>query len=210
MSSPKTQNANLSIKKNPNSPKKETNVKNQKSQEKEILSMFQKSEVRNLSQLIGIDPENDSPKYLWFLSQALASELPYGWAKEIDINGVVNYHNSVTNVTTTTHPNAYKYRGTFHQLVNEDLLKGKKNEGLEKTERLAQLFQSAMKLPPDSQDQKVAIKKLKNSLQKEENENAQAYAKQMYASKIIKKLRQREEGSIMKEQLKFLMKQDPN
>lgn len=73
-------------------------------------------EVKDLAQQLGMDLEVDRD-YLWFLKEALVTILPLGWRKEANTTGLAQYHNTLTGVTTETHPLLFIFRSAYSHLL---------------------------------------------------------------------------------------------
>ena len=73
-------------------------------------------EVKDLAQQLGMDLDVDRD-YLWFLKEALVTILPLGWRKEANTTGLAQYHNTLTGVTTETHPLLFIFRSAYSHLL---------------------------------------------------------------------------------------------
>ena len=73
-------------------------------------------EVKELAVQLGMDLDVDRD-FLWFLKEALVTILPLGWRKEENTTGLAQYHNTLTGVTTETHPLLYIFRSAFSHLL---------------------------------------------------------------------------------------------
>ncbi len=91
--------------------------------DRERTVFFAKQEVEALAQDIGIDIERDKANHIWFLQQALLSELPHGWTKELDLRGNTVYHNFLNNSSSKNHPNAIRFRIAFNDLLKYSAVK---------------------------------------------------------------------------------------
>ncbi|CAG9334507.1 unnamed protein product [Blepharisma stoltei] len=79
------------------------------------------NEVKALAEQLGMDYENEGPKYEDFLANALYALLPVGWRRERDPSGRILYHNDYTNVTTEIHPLLYQFRRAFQKISTDKL-----------------------------------------------------------------------------------------
>lgn len=148
--------------------------------DKERNVYFAKEEVNKLATEIGIDMEHDKESHIWFLQQALLSELPLGWQKEQDLAGNAVYHNSYTNETSSLHPNIYKFRLAFNNILKAEASKQTiANEGMKSlTKGETILLQTQIKKLPES-EQISLVKKIKDILARGGEKAKEEIAKQL-------------------------------
>ncbi len=91
--------------------------------DKERTLVFPMAEVLKLAGEIGIDLDHDKTRHIWFLQQSLMSELPYGWQKEYDTANRAVYHNFLTKESSFSHPNVFKFRVAFNNLLKSEEVK---------------------------------------------------------------------------------------
>jgi hypothetical protein len=91
--------------------------------DKERTVFFPRDEVERLAMDIGVDMEHDKTTHIWFLQQALLSELPFDWQKEVDFQGRTIYHSALHNLTSQSHPSVHQLRRAFAQLLKAESVK---------------------------------------------------------------------------------------
>jgi len=164
---------------------KERNLQNSyafqiKFSDKERTVFFPKDEVEQLAHDIGIDIEHDKRKHIWFLQQALLSELPFGWIKEKDFNGKIVYQNFLTKSVSHIHPNIHKLRIAFNEIIKSEIIKESIKDNSIKTMNNYEKKLIKMQLDSLSISEKNRIaKKIRLQLQKDESKVSGELTKQI-------------------------------
>lgn len=153
--------------------------------DKDRTVLFPKNEVDALSADIGIDIEHDKTNHLWFLQQALMSELPFGWEKEQDLQGCTIYHNSLINVTSNSHPNIHKFRIAFYDILKAENFKQAISDDALSTMTKAEKLYLHSKIESLSRgDREILAKKIRSAIGKDEENKANEIKKQLIKCKI--------------------------
>lgn len=154
--------------------------------DKDKTIFFPKREVDALSADIGIDIERDKTNHLWFLQQALMSELPYGWEKEQDLQGSTIYHNYLINVNSNSHPNIHKFRISFNDILKSEKVKNAISDEILVTLTKAEKMYLQTQIQTLSRIEKENLaKKIRNILGKDEEDKAIEIKKQIIKCKFL-------------------------
>lgn len=152
--------------------------------DREKTVFFPKDEVEKLATDIGIDIDRDKSKYIWFLQQALISELPFGWQKEQDLSGKTIYHNTFNNVISDCHPNIYKFRIAFNDVLKTEMYKQKlAEEGLKSMTKNEKIYLQIQLNSLSNGDKKSLAKAVRSTIAKDDEKTAGDLTKQIIKCK---------------------------